>query len=54
MFRRILVENWQTTLTLVSFAIFALVFLAVLIRVWKASRDEIARVAQLPLDDCHE
>jgi hypothetical protein len=54
MFRRILVENWQTTLTLVSFAIFALVFLAVLIRVWRASREEIARVANFPLEDRHE
>jgi ABC-type arginine/histidine transport system permease subunit len=54
MFRRILVENWQTTLTLVSFAIFATVFLAVLIRVWRASREEITRIAHLPLEDGHE
>lgn len=54
MFRRILVENWQTTLTLVSFAIFAAVFLAVLIRTWRASREEIARLANLPLEDRHE
>ena len=54
MFRRILVENWQTTLTLVSFAIFAAVFVAVLIRVWRASREEIARLANLPLEDRHE
>jgi hypothetical protein len=54
MFRRILVENWQTTLTLVSFAIFALVFFSVLIRVWRASREEVARVANMPLEDGHE
>jgi hypothetical protein len=54
MFRRILVENWQTTLTLVSFAIFAVVFFAVLIRVWRASREEIARIANFPLEDRHE
>jgi ABC-type proline/glycine betaine transport system permease subunit len=54
MFRRLLVEHWQTTLTLVSFAIFGAVFLAVLIRTWRASREEITRVANLPLEDNYE
>ena len=54
MFRRLIVENWQTTLTLVSFAIFGAVFLAVLIRTWRASREEIARIANLPLENGHE
>ena len=54
MFRRILVENWQTVLTVVSFAIFAAVFLAVLIRTWRAPRDQIDRIARLPLDNDHE
>jgi hypothetical protein len=54
MFRRILVENWQTVLTLVSFAIFGAVFLAVLIRTLRAPRDRINRIARLPLDDDHE
>lgn len=54
MFRRLLVENWQTTLTLVSFAIFAAVFVTVLIRTWRASREEIDRLAHLPLEDRHE
>ena len=54
MFRRILVENWQTSLTIVSFAIIALVFLAVLIRAWRATQQEIARVARMPLEDSHE
>ena len=54
MFRRLLVENWQTTLTLVSFAIFGTVFLTVLIRTWRASREEIARAANLPLENSHE
>ena len=54
MFRRILVENWQSTLTIVSFAIFGFVYLAVLFRIWRASREEIARVAQMPLEDSHE
>jgi hypothetical protein len=54
MFRRLLVENWQTTLTLVSFGIFGSVFLAVLFRTWRASREEIARIANLPLENSHE
>ena len=54
MFRRLIVENWQTTLTLVSFAIFGAVFLGVLIRTWCASRDEITHAANLPLEDAHE
>ena len=54
MFRRILVENWQTTLTLVSFAIFGLVFLFVLFRAWRAPREEVTRLAHLPLEGSHE
>jgi hypothetical protein len=51
MFRRILVENWQTTLTLVSFAVFGLVYCAVLIRTWRASREEISKAARMPLEE---
>ena len=54
MFRRILIENWQTTFTLVSFAIFGGVFLAVLIRTWRASREDVNRMARLPLEESHE
>ena len=38
MFRRILVENWQTVLTLVSFAIFGAVFLGGMWRAENRSR----------------
>lgn len=54
MFRRILVENWQTVFTIVSFAIFGAVFLAVLIRTWRAPREQIERIANLPLENDHE
>jgi hypothetical protein len=54
MFRRILVENWQTTLTLVSFAIFGAVFLSVLIRAWCAPKEHISKIANLPLENDHE
>jgi hypothetical protein len=54
MFRRLLVENWQATLTIVSFAIFGLVFLVVLIRTWRAPQEDVARAANLPLEDSHE
>lgn len=54
MFRRILVENWQTTLTLVSFAIFGAVFVSVLIRTALTPREKINKIANLPLDNDHE
>jgi hypothetical protein len=54
MFRRILVENWQTTLTLVSFAIFGAVFVSVLIRTALAPREKISKIANLPLENDHE
>ena len=54
MFHRILVENWQTTLTIVSFAIFGIVFLAVLIRTWRAPNEAITRLENLPFENDHE
>ena len=54
MFRRILIENWQTTLTLVSFAIFGVVFISVLIRTMLAPRDQIQKIANLPLEEDNE
>jgi tellurite resistance protein TehA-like permease len=54
MFRRILVENWQTALTIVSFAIFLATFIAVLIRTLRTPRNKIARLENLPLEDDHD
>ena len=54
MFRRILIENWQTTLTLLSFAIFGVVFISVLIRTMLAPREQIQKLANLPLEEDNE
>jgi hypothetical protein len=54
MFRRILVENWQTTLTLLSFAIFGAVFVSVLIRAALTPGEKISKIANLPLENDHE
>ena len=54
MFRRILIENWQTTLTLVSFAIFGAVFVSVIIRTWLMPREKLNKIANLPLENDNE
>jgi cbb3-type cytochrome oxidase subunit 3 len=54
MFRRLLVDNWQTALTIVSFAIFFITFAAVLIRTLRTPRNQIARIENLPLEDDHD
>jgi hypothetical protein len=54
MFRRILVENWQTALTIASFAIFFTTFAAVLIRTLRTPRKQIAHLENLPLEDDHD
>lgn len=54
MFRRLLVDNWQTALTIVSFAIFFVTFAAVLIRTLRTPRKQIARIENLPLEDDHD
>jgi cbb3-type cytochrome oxidase subunit 3 len=54
MFRRILIDNWQTALTIVSFAIFFATFIAVLIRTFRTPRKKIAHLENLPLEDDHD
>jgi hypothetical protein len=54
MFRRIIIENWQATLTLVSFALFGAVFVSVLIRTWLTPREKLDKIANLPLENDHE
>lgn len=50
MFRRILVENWAFYVPIISFVIFATVFLAVTIRALRISKTERERLASLPLE----
>ena len=51
MFHRILVEDWQRALTMISFAIFAAVFLLTLARAMRLSRDRIRHLENLPLEN---
>jgi len=55
MFHRILVEEWQRMLSIVSITLFFAVFVIHFIRVRRMSRDTIARLEKLPLEnDDHE
>jgi len=51
MFHRILVEDWQRALTIISFAIFAAVFLLTLARALRLSGDHVRRLENLPLEN---
>lgn len=50
MFKRILVENWALYVPIISFVIFATVFVAVTIRALRIGKNERERLAALPLE----
>lgn len=50
MFRRILVEEWQRALSVLSITLFLAVFIVHFIRVRRMSRETIARLEKLPLE----
>jgi hypothetical protein len=50
MFHRVLVEEWQRILTLISFTLFFSVFLLNLIRVLRMPKSEVHRLGSMPLD----
>lgn len=50
MFKRILVEDWAVYVPMVSFAIFATVFIWVTLRALRIRETERAYMASLPLD----
>lgn len=55
MFRRILVEDWQRALSVMSIVLFFAVFIIHAIRVRRMSRDAVARLEKLPLEpDDHD
>jgi hypothetical protein len=55
MFRRILIEDWQRSLTLAAWAIFAFVFLAQSVRAFLLPQEMIRKLENLPLEkDFHE
>jgi len=51
MFHRILVEDWQRALTVISFAVFALVFCLTLARAMRLRRDQVQHLENLPLEN---
>jgi hypothetical protein len=55
MFHRILIEEWQRVLSIVSILLFLGVFLVTLLRVARMPRDSVRRMENLPLehDDNH-
>lgn len=50
MFKRILVEDWVQFVPIISFSIFAAVFLVVSIRALRLRKPERERMAAMPLD----
>lgn len=50
MFHRILVEEWQRTLSIISILLFFAVFVIHFIRVRRMSRESVAHLSALPLE----
>jgi hypothetical protein len=50
MFHRILVEDWQRALSIMSITLFLAVFIIHFIRVRRMSRETVARLEKLPLE----
>ena len=51
MFHRILVEEWQRMLSVLSITLFFAVFVLHFIRIRRMSRESIARLESLPLEN---
>ena len=51
MFHRILVEEWQRALSVLSITLFLAVFIIHFIRVRRMSRDTVTRLENLPLEN---
>ena len=51
MFKRVFVEDWAQIIPIISFCIFATVFLLVSIRAMMLRKPERERMAALPLDN---
>jgi len=54
MFKRIFVEDWAHIIPVISFCIFAAVFLLVTVRALRLRKPERERMAALPLDSSSE
>ena len=51
MFHRILVEEWQRVLTVISFSIFMFTFAIIALRAWRMPREIVRRLENLPLEN---
>lgn len=54
MFKRVIIENWALYVPIISFVIFATVFVAVTIRALRLGKTERERLALLPLESDSE
>ena len=55
MFRRLLVEDWQRTASLLGWALFAFVFLSSAVRAYRMPRAQVRRLESLPFEkESHE
>ncbi len=55
MFRRLIIEDWQRTLSLVGWMLFALVFVTSGLRAFLLPRTEVKKLEDLPLEkEFHE
>ena len=50
MFKRVIIENWALCVPIISFVIFATVFVAVTVRALRIGKTERERLAALPLE----
>ena len=51
MFHRILVEEWQRVLSILSITLFLALFVIHVVRIRRMSRESIARLESLPLEN---
>ncbi len=54
MFKRILIDGWSLYVPVISFVIFAVVFVVVSVRALRIGKAERERLAALPLDETSE
>ena len=54
MFKRVILEDWQMVVPYICFALIAGVFLTAVIKAIRMKRDDIDRIASLPLKDDDE
>jgi cbb3-type cytochrome oxidase subunit 3 len=53
MFRRLHIEEWQSTLNTLGFVIFFVLFVGVVVYVWRMSKTQRTRLKNLPLEEEH-